>query len=97
AVGQFLLFGLGMGAVLAALTLATAWFGDSLVRLIRPLGRHVGWVSAVLLWVAGAYIVYYWLPAIRLSVGAPRRFRALVRANRDGEIIAGKPPGGEPR
>jgi len=66
AVGQFLLFGLGMGAVLAALTLATAWFGDSLVRLVRPLGRHVGWVSAVLLWIAGAYIVYYWLTAIRL-------------------------------
>ena len=66
AVGQFLLFGLGMGAVLAALTLATAWFGDSLVRLVRPLGRHVGWVSAVLLWLAGAYIVYYWLTVIRL-------------------------------
>jgi cytochrome c-type biogenesis protein len=66
AVGQFLLFGLGMGVVLAALTLATAVFGDSLVRLVRPLGRHVGWLSAALLWLAGAYVVYYWLTAIRL-------------------------------
>jgi cytochrome c-type biogenesis protein len=66
AVGQFLLFGLGMGAVLATLTIATAAFGDSLVRLARPLGRHVGWLSAALLWLAGAYVVYYWLTAIRL-------------------------------
>jgi len=66
AVGQFLLFGLGMGAVLATLTLATAAFGDSVVRLVRPLGRHVGWLSAALLWLAGGYVVYYWLTAIRL-------------------------------
>jgi cytochrome c-type biogenesis protein len=66
AVGQFLLFGLGMGTVLAALTMATAWFGDSLTRKARTLGRHLGWASAVLLWLAGAYLVYYWLTAIRL-------------------------------
>ena len=35
-------------------------------RRARILGRHVGWVSAVLLWLAGAYVVYYWLTAIRL-------------------------------
>jgi cytochrome c biogenesis protein CcdA len=66
AVGQFLLFGIGMGAVLAALTIATAWFGDGLIRRARTLGRHVGWASAVLLWLAGAYVVYYWLTAVRL-------------------------------
>jgi cytochrome c-type biogenesis protein len=67
AVGQFVLFGIGMGAVLAALTLATAWFGDGLLRRAQAVRRHVGWVSAVLLWLAGAYIVYYWLTAIMLS------------------------------
>ena len=67
AVGQFVLFGTGMGAVLAALTIATAWFGDGLLRRAQALRRHVGWASAVLLWLAGAYIVYYWLTAIRLS------------------------------
>jgi cytochrome c-type biogenesis protein len=66
AVGQFLLFGLGMGTVLATLTFATAAFGDTIIRLVRPLGRHVGWVSAIMLWLAGAYVVYYWLTAIRL-------------------------------
>jgi len=66
AIGQFVLFGIGMGAVLAVLTLATAWFGDGLIGRARILGRYVGWASAVLLWLAGAYIVYYWLTAIRL-------------------------------
>ena len=66
AVGQFVLFGIGMGIVLAVLTIATAWFGDGLLRRAQALRRHVGWASAVLLWLAGAYIVYYWLTAIRL-------------------------------
>ena len=67
AVGQFLLFGVGMGAVLTALTITTAWFGDRLIRRAGTLGRHIGWASAVLLWAAGAYVVYYWLTAIRLA------------------------------
>ena len=46
--------------------MATAWFGDGLIRRGRALGRYLGWVSATLLWLAGAYIVYYWLTAIRL-------------------------------
>ena len=66
AVGQFVLFGIGMGTVLAVLTIATAWFGDGLLTRAQALRRHVGWASAVLLWLAGAYIVYYWLTAIRL-------------------------------
>lgn len=66
AVAQFMLFGIGMGAVLASLTILTAWFGEGLITRVRGLARHVGWASAVLLWVAGAYVVYYWLIAIRL-------------------------------
>ena len=67
AVGQFVLFGIGMGTILAVLTIATAWSGDGLLTRAQPLRRHIGWASAVLLWLAGAYIVYYWLTAIRLS------------------------------
>jgi cytochrome c biogenesis protein CcdA len=66
AVGQFVLFGIGMGTVLATLTITTAWSGDGLLRRAQALRRHVGWASAVLLWLAGAYVVYYWLTAIRL-------------------------------
>jgi cytochrome c-type biogenesis protein len=67
AVGQFVLFGIGMGTVLGLLTIATAWFGEGLLGRAQRLRRHVGWASAVSLWLAGAYIVYYWLTAIRLS------------------------------
>jgi hypothetical protein len=66
AVAQLMLFEIGMGAVLASLTILTAWFGEGLVTRVRGLARHVGSASAVLLWVAGAYVVYYWLIAIRL-------------------------------
>jgi cytochrome c-type biogenesis protein len=66
AIWQFVLFGIGMGTVLAVLTIATAWFGDGLIRRARTLGRYIGWASTGLLWLAGAYIVYYWLTAIRL-------------------------------
>jgi cytochrome c-type biogenesis protein len=66
ATGQFMLFGAGMGAVLTALTLGTAWFGDGVIRRIRHLTRYVAWASAVLLWLAGAYVLYYWLISIRL-------------------------------
>jgi cytochrome c-type biogenesis protein len=66
AVGQFMLFGAGMGVVLAGLALSTAWFGDGIIRRIRHLTRYVAWASAVLLWLAGGYVVYYWLISIRL-------------------------------
>ncbi len=66
AVGQFMLFGIGMGIVLTACTVVTAWIGDGLIKRVRVLGRHIGWVSAVALWLAGAYVLYYWLTAIRL-------------------------------
>jgi cytochrome c biogenesis protein CcdA len=66
AIGQFVLFGVGMGTVVAALTVATAWTGDGLIKRARTLGSQVGWASAILLWLAGAYIVYYWLTSIRL-------------------------------
>jgi len=38
------------------LTMATAWFGDGLIRRARTLGRYIGWASATLLRLAGAYI-----------------------------------------
>jgi cytochrome c-type biogenesis protein len=66
AVAQFALFGIGMGVVLASLTILTAWFGEGIIARMRSLAPHIGWASAVLLWLAGAYVVYYWLIAIRL-------------------------------
>jgi cytochrome c biogenesis protein CcdA len=66
AVGQFMLFGIGMGSVLTVCTIATVWLGDGLIKRARALGPHIGWLSAVVLWLAGTYVLYYWLSAIRL-------------------------------
>jgi cytochrome c-type biogenesis protein len=66
AMGQFMLFGTGMGLVLAALTIGTVWFGEGVITRLQPLRQHVGWMSALLLWLAGAYVIYYWVTAIRL-------------------------------
>jgi cytochrome c biogenesis protein CcdA len=68
---QFLVYGLGMGAVLMALTLSVALFEGVLVGYLRLLLPYVERAGAVLLVGAGAYIVYYWLTVGQLlrSIG----------------------------
>jgi cytochrome c-type biogenesis protein len=58
---EYLLYGLGMGAVITVLTLGTALFKAAAVQRMRQISRYVQPMSAVLLLVAGGYIVYYWL------------------------------------
>ena len=58
---QFVLYALGMGVVMGALTLGVALFKQGTVRWARTVLPYVQPLSAVLLLVAGAYIVYYWL------------------------------------
>lgn len=59
--GQFLSFGFGMTAVLIALALALAFFKQGLLKWLRGAMPYVRLASAVLLVLAGAYIIYYWL------------------------------------
>jgi cytochrome c-type biogenesis protein len=61
AIFQFILYALGMGFVITLLTLATALFKTAVITNLRGIARYVQPASAVLLLVAGAYIVYYWL------------------------------------
>jgi len=63
AVLQFVLYGLVMGSVLSALTLAAAVVGHGAVRKVRRLGAYLQPVGAVVLMLAGGYVVYYWLSA----------------------------------
>jgi len=65
-VGQFLAYGLGMGAVLMALTVSLALFEGVLVGYLRRVVPYVERAGAVLLVGAGAYITYYWLTAGQL-------------------------------
>ena len=59
--GQLLLYGAGMGSVVLALTLSIALFRGAMVRTLRRTLPHVQTVSAALLLLSGAFIVYYWL------------------------------------
>ena len=58
---QFILYGVGMGLVILVLTLSMAIFRGALVGKARQALPYVQPLSAVLLLVAGAYIVFYWL------------------------------------
>jgi cytochrome c-type biogenesis protein len=58
---QFILYALGMGFVITMFTVSTAVFKSALLANIRGISRYVQPAASVLLLVAGAYIVYYWL------------------------------------
>jgi len=58
--GQFLGYGLGMASVIMALTLALAFFKQGLVARLRKAAPYVQLASAVLLVLAGAYMISYW-------------------------------------
>lgn len=57
---QFLLYGLGMGFVITVLTFGAALAQQAVINSARRLGRYVQPV-AVLMLLAGAHIVCYWL------------------------------------
>jgi hypothetical protein len=50
-----------MGAVITALSLGTALFKAAAVQRVGQLSRYVGPASALLLFLAGGYTIYYWL------------------------------------
>jgi cytochrome c-type biogenesis protein len=65
---RFLGYGLGMASVLVALTVALAFFKEGLLKWLRGALPYVQTASAVLLILAGAYVIFYWWTA--QSVGA---------------------------
>jgi cytochrome c-type biogenesis protein len=66
---RFLGYGLGMASVLVALTVALAFFKEGLLKWLRGALPYVQTTSAILLILAGAYVVFYWWTA--QSVGSP--------------------------
>jgi cytochrome c biogenesis protein CcdA len=60
-VWQFVLYGLGMGSVILALTLSLAVFKAALLVWLRQVMTYVQPVSAMMMLAAGGFIVYYWL------------------------------------
>ena len=60
---RFLGYGLGMASVLVALTAVLAFFKEGLVKWLRGALPYVQMASALLLILAGAYVVFYWWTA----------------------------------
>ncbi len=58
---QFVSFALGMGLVIAVITLGTALFKESVNRWLHRLVPVVARLSPVVLIGAGGYIIYYWV------------------------------------
>lgn len=61
ALAPFIGFGLGMGLVLMAVTVSSAFLRSALVRRLKGLVPWVNSAGALFLIGAGAYLVYYWL------------------------------------
>lgn len=59
--GAVLLFGLGMGLVIMVLTIATGLFRTAVAAHMSAVVRQVNWIGVAALFIAGAYLVYYWL------------------------------------
>ena len=68
---QFVLYALGMGLVIIALTLSMALFRGAMVSTMRRAMPYVQPVGTWLMIVAGAYIVFYWLTLGGLLGGGP--------------------------
>lgn len=59
--GALVLYGLGMGLVITTLTVAMALFQSALAARMRRLLRYVGTIGNIAPFLAGGYLVYYWL------------------------------------
>jgi cytochrome c biogenesis protein CcdA len=58
---QFLGYALGMGAILAVITVGTALFREAVERWLRRVLPYVHRLSALFLIGAGVYLIYYWI------------------------------------
>ena len=72
-VASFVAYGLGMGLLVTALTLAVALARGSLVAGFRRLVRYVPFVTGTMLVLAGAYVAYYGVYEVRQSRDALTR------------------------
>ena len=58
---DFLLFALGMGLVILALTLGIAFFKTTMLGVLKKSLPYIQPLGAFLMLIAGTYIVFYWL------------------------------------
>lgn len=70
--GSFVAYALGMAAILTVVTVAVAVARTSVVAALRRGGRYLDKAGSVLLLLAGAYLVYYWIVYLK-SPSRPTR------------------------
>ncbi|MBI4328401.1 MAG: cytochrome c biogenesis protein CcdA [Chloroflexi bacterium] len=58
---QFIVYSLGMGTVMVALTVGAALFKGSVAALLRRLLPYVEWLGTTLMVLAGGYVAAYWI------------------------------------
>jgi cytochrome c-type biogenesis protein len=75
AVSGLLVYGLGMGTILAALAIGIALLGRRAGRHLRTVSRWVPVVGGAILVAVGAYLTWYWI----LDIVSPGRSFALQR------------------
>ena len=61
AFAQFILYALGMGAVIIALTFGIALFKGAIIGGMRRVMPHMQIIGTCIMLIAGTYIVFYWL------------------------------------
>jgi len=91
----FLVYGLGMSLVLVGLTVALAVGRDALVRRLRGAMRYVNRISAVILVLTGAYIVWFWIGTLRSggsALGGSGPFRLVEAASQWAQSTIGRHP-----
>jgi cytochrome c biogenesis protein CcdA len=59
--GQFVLYAVGMGLVIMALTMGIALFKGAMVGALRRALPYMQPLGSLLMILAGSYIVFYWL------------------------------------
>lgn len=62
ALGQFLSYAFGMGTMVTVALVTAVFFEQALGKLLRVVVPQVHRVAASLLFAAGLFIIYYWLP-----------------------------------
>ena len=77
AVSGLLVYGLGMGTILAALAIGIALLGRGAGRHLRAVSRWVPVVGGVILLAVGAYLTWYWIADI-VSPGQSFALQRLV-------------------
>ena len=60
AVGQFVVYALGMGTVLTAVVVGAALFRAAVTRALKSVVPHLHRLAASLLLGAGIYLIHYW-------------------------------------